>query len=253
MLTAGEEGFDAARRRLQVYNTWYIRTMFKWINEDPVSQKEIDRNNAIYYQSGQHNRNPFVDRPEYAALIWQCTGVLPVTITDFVAQKQNESVLLKWYGTRETNFNLYEIERSLDATGFYKIGEVAGQNLGNYSFTDASLPAGSLVYYRLKMIDIDGSFSYSKTLPVRLNNNFSNALVYPNPTNGPLSIKLTDVIKTNTNLVVTDITGRTVKQQQVSRGTFSINLDVSELPGGRYFISINDMQNQIRQSIVVIK
>ncbi|RYE17554.1 MAG: hypothetical protein EOP51_23690, partial [Sphingobacteriales bacterium] len=88
MLSANEESFDAARRRLQVYDTWFIRTMFKWINEDPVSQKEIDRNNAIYYQSGQGNRNPFVDRPEFAALIWQCTGVVPVTITDFVAQKQ---------------------------------------------------------------------------------------------------------------------------------------------------------------------
>lgn len=253
MLTAGEEGFDAARRRLQVYNTWYLKTMFKWINEDPVSQKEIDRNNAIYYQSGQHNRNPFVDHPEYAALIWECTGVLPVTITDFVAQKQNESVLLKWYATMETNFKTYEIERSLDANGFYKIGEVAGQNLANYSFIDNALPNASIVYYRLKMIDIDGTFSYSKTLPVRLNNNFTNALVYPNPTTGPLNIRLTDAIRANSNLVVTDVTGRVVKQQQVNKGVFSISLEVNKLPAGRYFISINDQQNVIRQSFVIIK
>lgn len=253
MLTAGEEGFDAARRRLQVYNTWYLRTMFKWMSEDPVSQKEIDRNNAIYYQSGQQNRNPFVDRPEYAALIWECTGILPVTITDFVAQKQNESVLLKWYATMETNFKTYEIERSLDANGYYKIGEVAGQNLANYSFIDNTLPNASIVYYRLKMIDIDGTFSYSKTLPVRLNNNFTNALVYPNPTTGPLNIRLTEAVKTNANLVVTDVTGRVVKQQLVNKGVFSINLEVNKLPAGRYFISINDQQNVIRQSFVVIR
>jgi endonuclease I len=253
MLTAGDEGFDAARRRLQIYNTWYIKTIFKWMSEDPVSQKEIDRNNAIYYQSGQHNRNPFIDHPEYAALIWQCTGVLPVTITDFVAQKQSESVLLKWYATMETNFNNYEIERSPDGIGFYKIGSVQGRNLANYSFTDADLPTGAIVYYRLKLIDIDGTYSYSKTLPVRLNNNLSNAMVYPNPTSGPLSIKLTEALKTGTTLVMTDIAGRMVKQQLVNKGAFSINLDVSTLPGGRYFISINDKQNIIRQSVVVIK
>ena len=253
MLASGEEGFDAARRRLQVYDTWFLRTMFKWMSQDPVSQKEIDRNNAIYYQSGQHNRNPYIDHPEYAALIWQCTGVLPVTITDFVGQKQTSSVLLKWFATYETNFKTFEIERSLDANGFYKIGEVTGQNLANYSFTDATLPNTSIVYYRLKMIDIDGTYSYSKTIPVRLNNNFSNALVYPNPTTGPLNIRLTQAIKANTSLVVTDVAGRTVQQQQVNKGVFSISLEVSKLPAGRYFIRINDDQDVIRQSFVIIK
>lgn len=253
MLTAGEEGFDADRRRLQVYNTWFLRTMFKWMSEDPVSQKEIDRNNSVYYQSGQHNRNPFVDHPEYAYLIWQCTGVVPVTITDFVSQKLNNAVLLKWYATHETNFKTFEIERSLDGTGFYKIGAVTGQNLANYTFIDNELPNSSIVYYRLKMIDIDGTFSYSKVLPVRLNNNFSNALIYPNPTSGPLSIRLTEAIKNNSALIITDIAGRIVKQQSVNKGVFSIDLKVSELPAGRYFISINDQQNIIRQSFVVVK
>lgn len=253
MLGASEEGFDAARRRLQIYDTWYIRTMFKWMTEDPVSQKEIDRNNAVYNLSGQHNRNPFVDHPEYAALIWQCTGVLPVTITDFVGQKQSNNVLLKWYATYETGFKTFEIERSLDADGFYKIGEVAGQNLANYAFTDAALPNTSIVYYRLKMIDIDGTYSYSKTVPVRLNNNFSNALVYPNPTTGPLNVRLTQAIKANTSLVITDVAGRTVQQQQVNKGVFSINLEVSKLPAGRYFIRINNDRDVIRQSFVIIK
>lgn len=253
MLGANEEGFDAARRRLQIYDTWYIRTMFKWMTEDPVSQKEIDRNNAVYNLSGQNNRNPFVDHPEYAALIWQCTGVLPVTITDFVAQKNNNAILLKWYATYETNFKTFEIERSLDANGFYKVGAIAGQNLANYSFNDAQLPNTSLVYYRLKMIDIDGTFSYSKVLPVRLNNNFTNALVYPNPTNGPLNVRLTESIKNNSSLIITDVTGRIVKKQGVNKGVFSIDLKVNDLPAGRYFISINDQQNVIRQSFVIVK
>ena len=48
---------------------WAIAMLMDWNEQDPVSQKELDRNNAIYSQY-QHNRNPFIDHPEYARMIW---------------------------------------------------------------------------------------------------------------------------------------------------------------------------------------
>ena len=51
---------------------WAITMLLRWNKQDPVSQKEIDRNNAIY-NDYQHNRNPFVDHPEYADMIWDPT------------------------------------------------------------------------------------------------------------------------------------------------------------------------------------
>ena len=51
---------------------WAIQMLMRWNDQDPVSQKEIDRNNAIY-NDYQHNRNPFVDHPEYARMIWDPT------------------------------------------------------------------------------------------------------------------------------------------------------------------------------------
>jgi len=48
---------------------WAIEMLLDWNAQDPVSQKEIDRNNVIY-TSYQHNRNPFIDHPEYAGMIW---------------------------------------------------------------------------------------------------------------------------------------------------------------------------------------
>lgn len=48
---------------------WALKMLLRWHKEDPVSQKEIDRNNVIY-ASYQHNRNPFIDHPEYAQMIW---------------------------------------------------------------------------------------------------------------------------------------------------------------------------------------
>ena len=49
--------------------SWAISMLLRWNELDPVSQKEINRNNAIY-NDYQHNRNPFVDHPEYARMIW---------------------------------------------------------------------------------------------------------------------------------------------------------------------------------------
>ena len=48
---------------------WAIAMLLRWNDQDPVSQKEINRNNVIY-RDYQHNRNPFVDHPEYARMIW---------------------------------------------------------------------------------------------------------------------------------------------------------------------------------------
>ena len=254
---------DPVKRRLQIYDAWQLNLLIKWHTNDIVSQKEIDRNNVVYYQSvnttstgdpkAQSNRNPFVDHPEYVAVIFQCTGVVPVTITQFFATKQKDAVLLQWYATFETNFKLYEIERSNDALKFNKIGEINGQNLANYFFEDHNLPSGSIGYYRLKMIDIDGTHKYGKTIAVRLNNDFSNALVYPNPTMSQLQVKLITPLASNTMIVITDISGRTVKQQRLVKGQYSIDLNVQSLPAGRYLIKINDQQSVINESFVVIK
>jgi hypothetical protein len=58
-----------------VIKPWAIALLLRWNKQDPVSQKEIDRNNAIY-NDYQHNRNPFVDHPEYADMIWDPSWTL---------------------------------------------------------------------------------------------------------------------------------------------------------------------------------
>lgn len=253
MLSAGEMTYTADRRKLQIFDDWFLKTMVKWHTEDPVSQKEIDRNNAVYYQSGQNNRNPFIDHPEYVAMIWQCTGVLPVITTNFTVQKWSSSAMINWTSTYETNFKNYSVERSTDGIQFFGIGTVAGQNLNNYSFEDPNLPTSAIVYYRLKLTDLDGTANYSKIIALRLNNAISNALLYPNPTLGPISIALTDALKRNSQLIITDIAGRILKQVPVAIGTLKIELNLQSLAGGRYFISLSDGVQNIRQSVVIAK
>lgn len=235
----------------QCFDNWYLKLLYKWHLQDPVSTKEIDRNNDVYMLQG--NRNPFIDHPEFVAQVWQCTGVLPVTILSFNAQKNGETVSLIWNASYETNFKKYEIERSGDGTGFYKIGEVAGTNVTDYLFTDNNLPIINTVYYRLKLVDVDGHFEYSKTIAIRIANNFSNAMVYPNPTKEHLFVKLLQPLKENSSLLITDMSGRIVYRQQVSNGQRNINLDIASLTTGRYFIKIINSSQLINESFIIFK
>lgn len=52
------------------FKTWYVNMLLQWHLNDPVSLKEINRNNAIYYNTNQANRNPYIDHPEFALAIW---------------------------------------------------------------------------------------------------------------------------------------------------------------------------------------
>ena len=233
------------------FDDWYIKLLYRWHLQDPVSQKEIDRNEAVY--TIQNNRNPFIDHPEYVALIWQCTGLLPVTLIDFNANKYNESVVLTWSASRETNFKNYEVERSTDAVNFSFAGIVKGENFANYSFTDKELPTVKIVFYRLKMVDMDGKISYSKIVSVRLNKLFSSAVVYPNPAKNTLTVKLQNNLKIAGELKVVDVVGRIVLQQKISALQNNIQVDVKALPAGRYFVSINNRDILINESFVIIK
>ena len=66
--TSGNGGQMLAGNNYPVYKSWAIDMLLKWHRQDPVSQKEIDRNNAVYKHQG--NRNPFIDHPELAEYIW---------------------------------------------------------------------------------------------------------------------------------------------------------------------------------------
>ncbi len=234
----------------QAFDNWYLSLLYSWHTQDPVSVKEVDRNNDVYMIQG--NRNPYIDHPEYVALVWQCTGILPVTIVDFTAEKHDNFVLLKWYATYETNFKSYEIESSTDGIHFEKIGAVAGRNLANYSFTDDVLPPANRVYYRIKMVDIDGKSSYSKTISLVLNHS-SDVFVYPNPASQQLTIQLDQAIVLADEMQVSDITGRIVTRQHIKRGQRSFQLDVTGMAPGRYFVRIVNGSEIINKSFVVAK
>ncbi len=69
---------------------WAVQMLLEWHHNDPVSQKEIDRNNAAY--NIQHNRNPFIDHPEYADCIWGTGNCNPAAVANVNAGGKSISI-----------------------------------------------------------------------------------------------------------------------------------------------------------------
>jgi len=116
------------------YQTWFVDLLIDWCNLDPVSQKEIDRNNAVYAIQG--NRNPFIDHPEYACLVWggSCGGVQDPTA--FVATPVSASEIdLSWLKNTDNN----------DVLLAYNTTNVFGDPTGTYLAGDAITGGGTVL------------------------------------------------------------------------------------------------------------
>jgi hypothetical protein len=174
---------------------------------------------------------------------------LPVKLLDFIVQKQGvRDVLVKWTVAAEENVEKYEVELArssadLASNRFTKIGEVASlgntSSLRDYSFTDVDPLKSGIRYYRLKMVDLDGSFKYSPIRSVQ----FSDEVVwqvYPNPSYG--SFWLVYQVNNQERLLarVYDSKGSVVKEISVNgNGTLQkIQLDLSAFANGVYLLKV---------------
>ena len=171
--------------------------------------------------------------------------ILPVTLIEFTGSNNNGIANLKWNTATEINMNRFEIERSSDAVSFKNIGlqKATGNSSANvdYSFTDNQMLNGAN-YYRLKMINNDGTFSYSKVVMINSNEKgMSFYIVYPNPFGATLQAKI-ESLKAEKGIVrIMNSNGTTVKVQTVLllAGTTNITMnDMTALAPGSYYFEI---------------
>ncbi|KAA0990389.1 T9SS type A sorting domain-containing protein [Dyadobacter aurulentus] len=161
-------------------------------------------------------------------------GSLPVTLVSFEGRKENDNAVLTWKTSQETNNKGFEIERSEDGKQFEKIGFVDPYSYGsdtirNYQYLDTNPSAGSN-YYRLKQLDHDGKFAYSKIVNVNFGK-ASRISVYPNPTVGDLFI---ETMHAGGRIQITDMLGRIVfERRMVNPRTY---IDVKDLSPGMYIL-----------------
>ena len=179
---------------------------------------------------------------------------VPVELTSFSATVLKESVELRWETATELNNSGFEIERSINRNKFEKISFLPGFGTSSekhfYSFTDEPSIHGK-ISYRLKQIDFNGDFSYSKVVEIHfnLNKEFSVAQNYPNPFNPSTIIKysIPNVIASGAKqsqlitLKVYDILGNEVAilvNEEKPAGTYEVEFKGNELPSGVYIYTL---------------
>ena len=187
-------------------------------------------------------------------------GITPVELTSFVAEADDESVLLTWTTATETNNKGFEIERALSREGtspgkddWQKIGFVEGRGTtvraNEYSFTDndKNFASGKLLY-RLKQIDYDGKFEYSDVVEVEtVPTKFALEQNYPNPfskgSGGNPSTKIKYALPTESavRLSVYNILGEEIVRLvngMVQAGYHEATWNASQIPSGIYIYRI---------------
>jgi subtilisin-like proprotein convertase family protein len=165
---------------------------------------------------------------------------LPVKLLSFTGAINGKVNDLTWKTATEQNVAAFVVERSADGNNFKEVGRVAPTNTSvqhAYNFTDANPTPRA--YYRLRMVDNDGTTEFSNTITLlRRTGEFNVAAVYPNPTNGIVNVEYDVTTPTTVNFVVIDVLGRVVvnAKADVNAGFNVQKIDLADFASGVYTI-----------------
>jgi hypothetical protein len=174
-------------------------------------------------------------------------AVVPIELSQFTGINKNGKNHLDWTTATEINTDYFDIERSTDSKNFESVGQVkaAGQSKSplTYTFEDDNA-LQKINYYRLKTVDLDGSFSLSNTVTIVNNNKISEPFkLFPSVVSNTLNLKYEADGKPS-NWRIVDAFGKVVQQSFGSKkgvyteGSLSEVLDVSNLPNGVYLFQL---------------
>ena len=236
---------------------------------------------VFYYVSASSNSGRVVNKPltsPKGAYQFVVDAVVPVELVSFYGEKTGNGINLNWMTATETNNLGFEIQRSQKSivksqTDWEKIGFVQGKGttagVNNYSFIDDKVLNGK-VHYRLKQIDLDGSFRYSDVVEIEFSPlHFSLEQNYPNPFNPTTKISYTiptppsssPLVKGRNevgfvSLKVYDVLGNevaTLVDEYKLAGSYEVEFDGSKLSSGIYFYKLIAANYSSTKKMIILK
>ena len=177
---------------------------------------------------------------------------LPVKLLSFDAQKEADKIALNWVSSSEINSDIFEIERQQNSEDFNKIGQVQAAGNSNskrfYHFNDYNYEDESEVFYRLKMIDKDGSFEYSPIVSIQMSEMNSEVKVSPNPSNGLIEMHWLN--KTSGfSYELKDLNGEVLFNGKANKNPEQIQ--ISEKHKGLFILELKSEDQIIRKKIIL--
>jgi len=227
---------------------------FGWTEHNQVGNPSVWQNPGGGFSTSCSSWGPRVatcgvGAAPYYDMAFRLNGnsVVPVELTSFTASVIDGNVTLSWSTATETNNSGFEVERSFNGSDFVNVAFVAGNGtslqIHNYSITDKNLVDGNYSY-RLKQIDFNGDFEYSKIINIEVTApvEFSLAQNFPNPFNPSTKITFGLAIDSKVKLSVYNLLGEQVAEllnSNFSAGTHNVSFDASNLNSGVYFYRLD--------------
>ena len=280
-MVAGENGNVADMQRLRWFNKWMVDTLqagldtlygdfpdniyvydyFELVDSAnflPLSLADSWTDSHPNAACSELVAPDFVHKAFDAAIAYE---VLPVELISFTASIDPTGVNLNWSTASELNNDKFEIQKKTDSGEFIAIGFVKGQGTStqknNYSFLDKDTDSGKY-YYRLKQIDFDGNYEYSKVVAVEFNPIITYSLEqnYPNPFNPSTEINFTLANSGNITLKVYDSLGievATLVAEFMKSGKHSVKFNAKNFRSGVYYYKITADNFTSTRKMLLIK
>jgi len=264
------------------YPLGYYREDYEWVSH-PGDESYLDVHNGrfcvtpeypngiyCYFATVDINHNsyyPYLVGPTYygiksGAKVTSVPGgtttyspPLPIELISFEGVYKNDFVQLNWVTASEINNDYYILERSTDGKNFIIIAKIKSKGNSNkkemYLYDDIDFPEGQL-YYRLKQTDLDGNFTYSKTIGIHIDYPSYDMKIYPSPSADFIAIQASGLVTAPIKIQLFDVHGVLMKESQILAGSTICYLDTQTLYNGSYIILINDGTKTQTHKISVI-
>ncbi|MDI9366024.1 MAG: autotransporter-associated beta strand repeat-containing protein [Flavobacterium sp.] len=228
---------------------------------NPASATVINRyNQAIYTEtSATVSGAGTITSPYYAKASGYTTfapfvisnaSALPLNLLSFTARKSNGRIAIEWATNNEIQVLGFEVERSVDANSFISIANVAAKNgngFNNYSAIDANTQTATC-YYRLKIINTDGSYQHSNIVNVS-GTQLTTLKAYPNPTTNGFVLRH-PMANTSTTINLYNVHGQLIKTVTAAAFATQTTIVTSNLASGSYILVFN---NGVANTLTFVK
>jgi hypothetical protein len=179
-----------------------------------------------------------------------CSSALPVELTSFRAEVEENVVVARWTTDSETDNNYFSLERSEDGRHFTEVTREHGA--GNSSeqqvyYAQDKNPLFGTSYYRLSQTDFDGHTSHSQIISITIDR-VPQLLVYPNPSNDYIIVSFEGI--KNFSLQLSGISGEVVYEAKEITG--QLKLDVNKYPRGIYFLKVFSGKHMLYKKLVIL-
>jgi len=221
----------------------------------------------MFYHGTGGNYNPiangskidefrFYNRALSAAEITSLVGPsLPLKLGDLTAAVKPTGIQLNWETLLEQNTAFFDVEHSTNGSDFIAIGKVTAKGNSTskqyYTYTDIKAPQG-MNYYRLKMVDLDNSHTYSRIIAIKNSNQFISLDLFPNPVIDALQVQLASKQKETAAIFITDALGKKVWSGSIhlTEGNNATSIPAVQLPKGTYYFTFENKEGKQTKTFI---